>query len=60
MPNVKMKCRRGHVCFNISPKMYADALSFGLVPCTSEEDLVQQLGQKVGKKKDKIYIWNCL
>lgn len=47
----------GNVCFNISPKMYTDALSFGLTPCSSEEDLVQQLGQKVGKKKDKIYVW---
>jgi hypothetical protein len=55
----------GHVCFNISPKMYADALKFGLTPCDDEEDLKQQMGQKQeslkkGKKKqDKIYIWNC-
>jgi hypothetical protein len=55
----------GHVCFNISPKMYKDALSFGLPICNDQEDLLQQMGQKVenlkqGKKKqDKIYIWNC-
>lgn len=50
----------GTVCFNISPKMYADALKYGLTPCDSEEDLLQQLGQKMGKKKqDKIYIWFC-
>ena len=55
----------GHVCFNISPKMYADAVKHGLTPCHDEEDLLQQMGQKVdalkkGKKKqDKIYIWNC-
>jgi hypothetical protein len=55
----------GHVCFNISPKMYADALKFGLTPCDEEEDLLQQMGQKSddlkkGKKKqDKIYIWHC-
>lgn len=55
----------GHVCFNISPKMYADALKFGLTPCDDEEDLKQQMGQKVAmltkgkKKQDKIYIWNC-
>ena len=55
----------GHVCFNISPKMYEDAVKFGLTPCDDEEDLKQQMGQKanslkVGKKKqDKIYIWNC-
>ena len=55
----------GHVCFNISPKMYADAVKHGLTPCHSEEDLLQQMGQKSdnlkkGKKKqDKIYIWHC-
>jgi hypothetical protein len=50
----------GHVCFNISPKMYEDALKHGLKPCDDEEDLKQQLGQQKGKKKqDKIYIWNC-
>jgi hypothetical protein len=49
----------GHVCFNISPKMYDDAISFGLEPCHDEEDLKQQLGQQTGKKKqDKIYIWH--
>jgi len=55
----------GHVAFNISPKMYADALKYGLTPCDEEEDLLQQMGQKVdalkkGKKKqDKIYVWHC-
>lgn len=55
----------GHVCFNISPKMYEDAVKNGLTPCDDEEDLKQQMGQrseslKKGKKKqDKIYIWNC-
>jgi hypothetical protein len=50
----------GHVAFNISPKMYADAVKFGLKPADDEEDLLQQLGQKMGKKKqDKIYIWHC-
>lgn len=50
----------GHVCFNISPKMYEDALKHGLTPCDDEEDLLQQLGQQKGKKKqDKIYIWKC-
>ena len=55
----------GHVCFNISPKMYDDAVKHGLTPCHDEEDLLQQMGQKVdalkkGKKKhDKIYIWHC-
>jgi len=50
----------GHVCFNISPKMYDDAVKYGLTPCDIEEDLLQQLGQQKGKKKqDKIYIWRC-
>ena len=48
----------GTVCFNISAKMYDDAVSFGLPVCEDEEDLKQQLGQQKGKKKqDKIYIW---
>ena len=48
----------GNVCFNISPKMYEDALKHGLPECDSEENLLQQLGQQKGKKKqDKIYIW---
>jgi hypothetical protein len=55
----------GHVCFNISPKMYKDALSFGLPDCDEEEDLKQQMGQRQSslqsgkKKQDKIYIWKC-
>ncbi len=55
----------GHVCFNISPKMYSDAVKHGLPVCHDEEDLLQQMGQrsddlKKGKKKqDKIYIWHC-
>lgn len=55
----------GHVAFNISPKMYEDAVKHGLKVCDDEEDLKQQMGQKSdslksGKKKqDKIYIWNC-
>lgn len=48
----------GHVCFNISPKMYDDAVKHGLPPAHMEEDLLQQLGQQKKKKKqDKIYIW---
>ena len=50
----------GHVCFNISPKMYDDAVAHGLPVCDDEEDLRQQMGQQTGKKKqDKIYIWKC-
>lgn len=55
----------GTVCFNISPKMYEDAVKNGLTPCDDEEDLLQQMGQKANalkkgkKKQDKIYIWHC-
>jgi len=50
----------GRVCFNVSPKMYEEALSFGLPACDDEEDLKQQMGQQTGKKKqDKIYMWEC-
>ena len=50
----------GTVCFNISPKMYDDAVKHGLTPCDDEENLLQQLGQQKEKKKqDKIYIWKC-
>ena len=57
---VKHIKKGGKVCFNVSPKMMEDALKYGLPPCDSEEDLLQQLGQAKGRKKqDKIYIWNC-
>ena len=46
------------ICFNISPKMYDEFLSFGGIKCSKEEDLKQQLGQQTNKKRqDKIYIW---
>ena len=54
----------GTICFNISPKMYEDSVSFGLPVCDDEEDLKQQMGQKSNdlkrgkKKQDKIYIWS--
>lgn len=53
--------KNGHVCFNISPKMYDDAVKHGLEPCDMEEDLLQQknVQQKGKKKQDKIYIWKC-
>lgn len=50
----------GKIAFNISPAMYDDAIKYGLQPCDTSEDLLQQLGQQKKKKKqDKIYIWNC-
>lgn len=48
----------GTVCFNISPKMYDDAVKYGLPIAHGEELLKQQLGQQMNKKQqDKIYIW---
>jgi len=56
MENIK---QGGMICFNISPKMYEDAVAFGLPASEKNEDLKQQLGQQTGKKKqDKIYIWS--
>jgi hypothetical protein len=52
--------RGGTICLNVSPKMHEDALEYGLPPPDAEEDLLQQMGQAKGKKKqDKIYIWHC-
>lgn len=58
--SVKHIKKGGKVCLNISPEMYENAVSHGLSKCDMEEDLLQQLGQATGKKKqDKIYIWQC-
>jgi len=55
---VKHISKPGYVCFNISPNMYTDALTYGLPECDIEENLKQQLGQNKNKKgQDKIYIW---
>lgn len=46
----------GWVCFNISPKMYADLLKHGFRSANEEHDLLQQ--KRLGKdKQDKIYCW---
>ena len=50
----------GVVALNVSPKMYDDAVKLGLPPCDDSEDLLQQLGQQMTKKRqDKIYCWHC-
>tara|TARA_R110000868_G_scaffold357823_1_gene619354 strand:- start:33 stop:872 length:840 start_codon:yes stop_codon:yes gene_type:complete len=47
---------KGRVCFNISPKMYADLLKAGFRACNEEYDLLQQ--KRLGNdKQDKIYCW---
>lgn len=46
----------GWVCFNISPKMYSNLLSYGFRKADEEHDLLQQ--KRLGKdKQDKIYCW---
>ena len=57
------KCKKhiktgGTIAFNISPKMYEDALTYGLPVCDEDENLLQQMGSTT-KKQDKIYIWKC-
>ena len=50
--------KKATICFNISPKMYDEFLSYGGMKCSEEEDLKQQLGQQTDKKRqDKVYIW---
>jgi hypothetical protein len=47
---------KGRVCFNISPKMYADLVAAGFRECDEEHLLLQQ--KRRGKdKEDKIYCW---
>jgi len=58
------KCRQhirnnGKVCFNISPKMYADLLKYGYDPAEDEIPMLQQKIQGIDKK-DQIYVWSKL
>jgi len=49
----------GHMCYNISPKMYEQLMKRGCPPCNMKEDLRQQLGKQFKtKSQDYIYIWN--
>ncbi len=48
----------GHMCFNISPKMYNGLMSWDYRPCDFKEDLRQQLGKQYKtKSQDYTYIW---
>ena len=48
----------GWVCFNISPLMYDELLSYGFRKSDEEHDLLQQ--KRLGKnKQDKIYCWKA-
>jgi hypothetical protein len=58
------KCRKyikegGKVCFNISPVMYKELLSYNYPKCVEELNMLQQKVRGIDKR-DKIYIWNKL
>lgn len=49
----------GHMCINISPKMYNDLMKIGYRIPDIEIDLRQQLGQQYKtKSQDYIYVWS--
>jgi hypothetical protein len=48
--------RGGKVCFNISPEMYSDLLSFGYSPCLESLSMLQR-GVKNKDRGEKLYIW---
>jgi len=48
----------GHMCINISPKMYDALILHGFRGCDEKIDLRQQLGQQYKtKSQDYIYVW---
>ena len=48
----------GHMCINISPKMYDALMKHGFRECDDKIDLRQQLGQQYKtKSQDYIYVW---
>ena len=55
--SVRHIIKGGHVCFNISPKMYKSAIGYGLPQCDLDEELKQQTGAT--SRSDKTYIWKC-
>lgn len=49
----------GHMCINISPKMFNELIKYGYKKPDSQIDLRQQLGQQYKtKSQDFIYVWN--
>ena len=49
----------GHMCINISPKMFNDLMKHGYSKPSQEIDLRQQLGKQYKtKSQDYIYVWN--
>jgi hypothetical protein len=48
----------GHMCFNISPKMFKDLMKAGYRPPDDKIDLRQQMGKNNAvKSQDYIYVW---
>lgn len=48
----------GHMCINVSPKMYEKMIKYGCPKCEEKVDLRQQLGQQYKtKSQDYIYVW---
>lgn len=49
----------GHMCINISPKMFKELIKYGYRMPDSQIDLRQQLGKQYKtKSQDFIYVWN--
>jgi hypothetical protein len=49
----------GHMCINISPKMFKSLMKLGYRPPDSQVDLRQQMGKNYAtKSQDYIYVWN--
>tara|TARA_R110000765_G_scaffold346342_1_gene436513 strand:- start:244 stop:1146 length:903 start_codon:yes stop_codon:yes gene_type:complete len=49
----------GHMCINISPKMFKSLMKIGYRPPDSQVDLRQSMGQNYAtKSQDYIYVWN--
>ena len=49
----------GHMCINISPKMFKCLMRLGYRPPDSQVDLRQQMGKNYAtKSQDYIYVWN--
>lgn len=48
----------GHMCINVSPKMYDKMIKYGCPECHEKIDLRQQLGKQYKtKSQDYVYVW---
>ena len=49
----------GHMCINISPKMFKSLMKRGYRPPNNQIDLRQQMGKNyTTKSQDYIYVWD--